>query len=188
MRLIPFTAAVFLLAVSTASAAFSQIVPANTAVMIRLNQAVSSQDAKRNQRVKASVADDVTVKGDVLIPKGAPAAVFVAQVQPGGDSSKPAVLMLRPDAVTVGGRAYPVTASYAGGKSTPIGTAKNPAVSGPVGTSVKAKASGQKSAASGGAAAGSADPDVITPKGVAEVSYPADAVLSFRLAAPLYLK
>lgn len=167
---------------------FAQTIPANTGVMVRLDQAVTSQNAKHNQRVKASVAKDVVINGDVLLPKGAPAAVFVASVHAGGDASKPAVLTLRLDAVTVGGRAYPISADYVGEKSVPVSVPKNQGVAGSVGTPVQGQATNRRSAASGGAAAGNANADIISSEGVAEVSYPADTVLSFRLLSPVHVK
>ncbi len=168
--------------------AFGQTVPENTDITIRLNQEISSQNAKPNQRVKASVAKDVVVSGDVLIPKGAPAAIFVSKVRAGDGSSKPAVLTLRLDAITVGGRAYPVSAGYVGEKSVPVKAPNNQGVAGSVGSPVKSQATSRRSAAAGGAAAGNANPDIITSEGIAEVSYPEDAVLSFRLSSPLRVK
>jgi hypothetical protein len=168
---------------------FAQTIPPNTDIMISLNQGISSKNVKRNQRVKACVAKDVVVDGDVLLPKGAPAAVYVAKVRPGGDSSKPAVLVLRLDAITVGGRAYPVSAHYAGEPPQPENdTPTNAGVTGAAGTPVKAKATDRRTAASGGAAAGNKNADSISSQGIADVYYPSNTVLSFRLKAPVQVK
>jgi len=187
MRRFSSAAIIFLFAL-LAAPLFAQTIPANTGVLVRLDQPVTSQNAKHNQRVKASVARDVVINGDVLLPKGAPAAVFVSSVRAGGDSSKPALLTLRLDAVTVGGRAYPVSADYVGEKSVPVSVPKNQGVAGSVGTPVKGPSTDGRSAASGGAAAGNPNPDIISPEGIAEVSYSADAVLSFRLLSPVHVK
>lgn len=181
-------AGIIFLATLLAAPLFAQTIPANTGVMVRLEQAVTSQNAKHNQRVKATVAKDVVINGDVLLPKGAPAAVFVSSVRAGGDSAKPALLTLRLDAVTVGGRAYPVSADYVGEKSVPVSVPKNQGVAGSVGTPVKGEATDSRSAASGGAAAGNANADIISSEGTAEVSYPVDTVLSFRLLSPVHVK
>jgi hypothetical protein len=183
-----FIAAIISLFAFMVTPVFAQTIPANTGILVRLEQVVSSQSAKHNQRVKASVAEDVVINGDVLLPKGAPAAVFVSSVRPGGDSSKPALLTLRLDAVTVGGRAYPVSADYVGEKSVPVSVPKNQGVAGSVGTPVKGQATDGRSAASGGAAAGHPNPDIISPQGVAEVSYPTDTVLNFRLLSAVHVK
>jgi len=187
MRRFSYAAIVFLFAF-VVTPVFAQTIPANTGVLVRLDQAVTSQNAKHNQRVKATVAKDVVINGDVLLPKGAPAAVFVSSVRAGGDSAKPALLTLRLDAVTVGGRAYPVSADYVGEKSVLVSMPRNQGVAGSVGTPVKGQATDGRSAASGGVAAGNPNPDIISPQGVAEVSYPADTVLSFRLLSPVHVK
>jgi|SRR5579859_2482697 len=102
-----------LIILSAAPLYAQKIVPAGTAVMIRLEQSVNSKTAA-NQKVKASVAQDVVIHGKILIPRGSPAAVYVTESAASGQSSTPAKLLLRLDAVTVGGRAYPVSASLAG--------------------------------------------------------------------------
>ncbi|HEU5412052.1 MAG TPA: hypothetical protein VFU57_13625 [Candidatus Acidoferrales bacterium] len=187
MRRLPFSISILLFAFLSIPA-FAQTIPANTNLLVRLDDSVSSQSAKRNQRVKASVAKDLTINGDVLVPKGAPAAVFVSSVHAGGDASKPAVLTLRLDAVTVGGRAYPISADHVGEKSVSVKPPKNQGVAGSVGTPVKGQATNQRTASSGGAAAGNANADIISSEGTAEVSYPADTVLSFRLLSPVHVK
>lgn len=97
-----------------APAALAQTIPANTTIAVQLTETVSSKKAVANQRIKAKIASDVVVNGDIVLPKGAMAAVYVEKVQCGGDSSKPASLWLRLDAIAVDGRAYPVTARNIG--------------------------------------------------------------------------
>lgn len=102
-----------LIILSAAPLYAQNVVPTGTAVMIRLEQTVNSKTAA-NEKVKASVAQDVVIHGKVLIPRGSPAAVYVTESAASGQSSTPAKLLLRLDAVTVGGRAYPVSANLAG--------------------------------------------------------------------------
>jgi hypothetical protein len=111
-----------LLALCAAPAAFAQTIPANTAIAVRLDQTISSRKAIANQRVKAQIASDIFVGGEIVLPKGAMAAVYVERVQPGGDSPTPAALWLRLDAIAVDGRAYPVTARNVG-EQLPLRTA-----------------------------------------------------------------
>lgn len=114
MQIPRFSRFLILFAFCLAPAALAQTIPANTAIAVRLDQTVSSKNATANHRVKAQIASDIVVNGDIVLPKGAMAAVYVEKVQPGGDSSKPAALWLRLDALAVDGRAYPVTARYVG--------------------------------------------------------------------------
>lgn len=173
------------------SPVLAQTIPSNTTIFVRLGQPVSSQSARENQRVKAGVAQNVTVKGHVLIPKGSLAAVFVEKVQPGDPSGKSAELLLRLDAITVGGRAYPVSALYASLKSVPNKAASpNAGVAGAraTGTPVKTKATGPRAAASTGTAAGSKGADSISEQIIPEVSFPSATVLTFRLTKPVQVK
>jgi hypothetical protein len=114
MQMPRFYRFLILFAFCAAPAAFAQTIPANTPIAVRLEQTVSSRKAIANHRVKAQIASDIVVNGDIVLPKGAMAAVYVESVQPGGDSSKPAALWLRLDAIAVDGRAYPVTARNVG--------------------------------------------------------------------------
>ncbi|MHB8525050.1 MAG: hypothetical protein ACYDD2_02685 [Candidatus Acidiferrales bacterium] len=103
----------FLIILSFAPVYAQTVVPVRTAIMVRLNQNISSKNATQNEKVKADVAQDVVIHGKILIPRGSPAAVYVAETVPSGKPT-PSKLYLRLDAVTVGGRAYPVSAYYAG--------------------------------------------------------------------------
>lgn len=118
-----------LVILSPASLYAQKIVPAGTAVMIRLEQSVNSKTAA-NQKVKATVAQDVVIHGKVLIPRGSPAAVYVTESAASRQSSTPPKLLLRLDAVTVGGRAYPVSASLAGDEGKPQQKSGDSAASG----------------------------------------------------------
>ena len=114
MRKLSAALNLFVLIILSVAPLYAQkVVPVRTAIMVRLNQTISSKNATLNEKVKAAVAQDVVIHGKILIPRGSPAAVYVAETVP---SSKPtpSKLYLRLDAITVGGRAYPVSAYYAG--------------------------------------------------------------------------
>ena len=157
-----------LIILSAAPLYAQKIVPAGTAVMISLEQSVNSKSAA-NQKVKASVAQDVVIHGKVLIPRGSPAAVYVTESAASGQSTTPEKLLLRLDAVTVGGRAYPVSANLAGDDGK---LQKNSGDS--------AAASGD---ASGGAAGAGADKAGAADK--KDISFEPATVLNFRLKASL---
>ncbi len=165
----------FLAALSPAFiTAHAQTIPANTAIEIRLDQTISSQDSKLNQRVKAELAKDVIVDGEILLPKGAKAAVYVEKVQPGGDSAKPASLWLRLDAIAADGRAYPVFAQLAGEQ---LAQADPPNADPP--TQIT-KTSEKKSSSAD-------DPDAASDP-PPEVTYASTTVLKFQLKSPLHLR
>ena len=144
-----------------------KIVPAGTALMIRLEQSVNSKTAA-NEKVKATVAQDVVIHGKVLVPRGSPAAVYVAESAASGQFATPAKLLLRLDAVTVGGRAYPVSANLAGDDGKPEQKSGDSAASG---------------AATGGAVGAGADKTAAADK--KDISFEPATVLNFRLKASL---
>lgn len=159
-----------LIILSAAPLYAQKIVPAGTAVMIRLEQSVNSKTAA-NEKVKATVAQDVVIHGKILIPRGSPAAVYVAQSASSAESSTPAKLLLRLDAVTVGGRAYPVSADLAGDDGKPQ------------------KNSGDSAAGAGGTSGGAmsfgADKTAAADK--KDISFEPATVFSFRLKTSLRL-
>lgn len=166
----------FLAAVSPAfMTAHAQTIPANTAIEIKLDQNISSQGSKLNQRVKAELANDIIVNGEILLPKGAKAAVYVEKVQAGGDSAKPAFLWLRLDAIAAHGRAYPVFAQLAGEQ---LAQADPPNADPP--------AQIEKTSEKKSTSAGANDPAASDPP--PEVTYASTTILKFQLKSPMHLR
>lgn len=163
MRIRRFSCFLILCAFCAAPAALAQIIPANTSIAVRLNQTVSSKKAAANQRVKAEIARDVVVNGEIVLPKGAMAAVYVESVHAGGDSSQPAELSLRLDAVAVDGRAYPVTARN-------VGAPPPASAAGAAGLETVSETTGQDPE----------DPD--------QVAFHSATVVSFQLESPVELR
>lgn len=166
IRAVPVLSALIIL--SAAPLYAQKIVPAGTAVMIRLEQSVNSKTAA-NEKVKATVAQDVVIHGKVLIPRGSPAAVYVTESAASGQSSTPAKLLLRLDAVTVGGRAYPVSANLAGDDGKPQQKSGD-SIAGAAGTS-------------GGVVGAAADKPAAADK--KDITFEPATVLNFRLKTSL---
>lgn len=164
MQIPRFSRFLILFAFCAAPAAFAQTIPANTTIAVRLDQTVSSRKATANQRIRAEIASDIVVDGEIVLPKGAMAAVYVETVQPGGDSIKPAALWLRLDAVAVDGRAYAVTARNVGVQLTTAGT----------GTSAKLESVSDATAQ---------DPDDAD-----QVTYHSAAIVNFELESAVQLR
>ncbi|MHB8753580.1 MAG: hypothetical protein ACYC92_01285 [Candidatus Acidiferrales bacterium] len=155
----------FLIILSVAPVYAQTVVPVRTAIMVRLNQNISSKNATQNEKVKADVAQDVVIHGRILIPRGSPAAVYVAETVPSGKPT-PSKLYLRLDAVTVGGRAYPVSAYYAGATR-------------------KSARKYSEAAAGGGAAGNKAGVADAAATGKEDVGFASATVLRFRLKSGL---
>lgn len=154
----------------------AQTIPANTPIPIKLDQTISSKKATVNQRIKAQVAKDVLVDGDIVLPKDAKAEIFVEKVQSGGDSAKPASLWLRLDAIAVNGRAYPVSAILVGQQFAPTSASTEP----PRGAEQLANVDENKNASAGGDSGANAGPT--------QIKFESATVLNFRLTSPLHMQ
>jgi len=89
-------------------------VPAGTAITVTIDQSISSKNAKAGEGVVATVAQDVTANGRVVIPKGSHAKLVVSSAQASGRLSTPAKLWLRLKSVEVHGKTYVIATSSTG--------------------------------------------------------------------------
>lgn len=156
---------------------FAQTIPANTSLPIKLDQTICSKNATVNQRVKAQLAQDVLVNGDIVLPKDAKVAMYVEKVQPGGDSTKPASLWLRVDAIAVHGRAYPVSALIVGQQLTP-----NSANADPPAAEEQLKDTSENKGAEFVSGNSEANP------GPPQIKFASATILNFRLTSPLRMQ
>lgn len=190
MRKLAAIPALATLLLSAAALHAQGTLPAGTAIPVILDQSVSSRDARSGEKVAASVAQDVTVGGKVVIPKGSPAAVYVATARASGRLSTPAKLYLRLDSVTVHGKAYSVSAHYAGGTGKSHKKRDIVAIGGgtAAGAVIGALAGGGKGAAIGagvGAGAGTAG---AAATGKKDITYSAETRLSFTLKSSVTIR
>jgi hypothetical protein len=162
-------------------------VPTGTAMTVTIDQSISSKNAKAGQGVVATIAQDVTANGKVVIPKGAHAKLVVTSVQASGRLSTPAKLWLRLKSVEVHGKTYTIATSSSG--KTMGGKGKRDAgfIGGGAGAGalIGGLAGGGKGALIGagvGAGAGTAG---AAATGKKEVEFPAETRLSFTTRAPV---
>ncbi len=165
----------------------SGTVPQGAKITVVTDQSVSSKTAKIGQTVSASVAQDVTAGGKVVIPKGSPVKLTVSGVQASGRLSTPAKLYLRLRTVTVGGKTYTIATSSAG--RTLGGKGKRDAgfIGGGAagGAVIGALAGGGKGAAIGAAAGAGAGTAGAAATGKKDIEYPAETRLIFTTRAPV---
>lgn len=181
---------VSLLALCLGIATFTQAatsIPTGTAITVTIDQSISSKSAQAGQGVVATVAQDVTANGKVVIPKGAHAKLVVTSVQASGRLSTPAKLWLRLKSVEVHGKTYTIATSSSG--RTMGGKGKRDAgfIGGGAGAGalIGGLAGGGKGALIGagvGAGAGTAG---AAATGKKEVEFPAETRLSFTTRAPV---
>ena len=160
-------------------------IPAGAKISVVTDQSVSSKTAKIGQTVSASVAQDVTSGGKVVIPKGSEVKLTVSSVQASGRLSTPAKLYLRIRTVTVGGKAYTIATSSAG--RTLGGKGKRDAgfIGGGAagGAIIGALAGGGKGAAIGAAAGAGAGTAGAAATGKKDIEFPAETRLAFTTRA-----
>ncbi len=156
-------------------------VPQGARIHVVTDQSVSSKTAKVGQTIPATVSEDVTAGGKVIIPKGSVAKLSVVSVQASGRLSTPAKLYLRLHTVTVKGKTYTFATSSAG--RTEKGKGKRDAgfIGGGAagGAAIGALAGGGKGAAIGAAAGAGAGTAGAAATGKKDIEYPAETRLVF---------
>jgi hypothetical protein len=169
------------------------IIPANTEVQVRTNDAIDSRTTDGGRTYSAEIYQDVIGEGgSVVIPRGSRAEMVIREMQEGGTVSSPK-LVLDLQNVEVNGQRYLVSTEDLS-QSSDAGIGKNRRTAEMVGGGaalggiIGAIAGGGKGAAIGaavGAAAGGTA-QVLT-KGD-RVRVPAETVLKFQLDQPMRLE
>lgn len=96
---------------STTTTADPGVVPYGTELDVRLEQALSSQTARVEDRFEATTVVDVRQNGRVLIPAGSRVRGVVTAVKNAGRVERKGELQLSFDQITVNGRNYPLRAT-----------------------------------------------------------------------------
>ena len=162
-------------------------VPTGAKITVTIDQSISSKDAKIGQGVVASVSQDVTAHGKVVIPKGSHAKLVVSSVQASGRLSTPAKLWLRLKSVEVHGKTYTIATNSAGRTMGGKGKRDAEFIGGGAGGGalIGALAGGGKGAAIGAAAGAGAGTAGAAATGKKEVEFPAETHLTFTTRAPV---
>jgi len=165
-------------------------IPAGTTLTVRLGQALGSKVSQAGQSFNATLAHDVAVGGQTIIPAGASAAGTVVNAQPLGRFKGGALLELQLISINVNGtdrgiQTAAVTQTEKGkGKRTAVGAGGGAAL----GAIVGALAGGGKGAAIGALAGGGAGTAGAAFTGNKEIVLPAESALSFKLSQPLQVQ
>jgi hypothetical protein len=169
-------------------AAHAQVnVPAGSAIVVTLDQSVSSKDARTGQKIDGTVAQDVVVDGKVAVPKGSRAQLSVADVQESGHLSTPAKLWLKIDSIEVKGHSYR-TATRWSGQTGPNHNERNVvAIGGGTGAGalIGGLAGGGKGALIGAAIGAGAGTAGAAATGKKDVTFPAESKLRFVTTKPV---
>lgn len=165
-------------------------VPAGAEISVRNEETIDSSHAAEGQIYAAEVTKDVRDSaGDVVIPRGANAAIVIKSASRGGHFRGASDLVMDLASVSVDGQQYQLTTSDLAERGH-NGVGKNKRTAefagggAAVGAIIGAIAGGGKGAAiGGGAGAGAGALTEILTKG--SIKVPVESVLTFRLEAPL---
>lgn len=167
-----------------------QVVPAGTTITVSLGSAIGSKLSQPGQSFNGSVAKDVVVGNDVVIPHGANVTGTVTDAKPLGRFKGGAELQVRLESVTLNGADVPVQSAVrtftakGKGKRTAIMTGGGAALGGIIG----GLAGGGKGAAIGALAGGGAGAGGSAFTGNKDIVLPAETVVSFELSQPLEVR
>jgi outer membrane lipoprotein SlyB len=166
------------------------IVPAGTAVTVSLGSALGSKLSQSGQTFTGTVAKDVLVGNEVVIPKGSTVSGTVTDAKALGKFKGGALLNIRLDSINLNGYDMPVQTAARSftekgkGKRTAVMTGGGAALGGIIG----ALAGGGKGAAIGAAAGAGAGAGGSAFTGNKEIVLPAESDVSFELAQELKLE
>jgi len=166
------------------------VVPAGTALTVRLAKELSSKTSNAGDSFTATVAEAVVIDGKTLIPKGTAVSGKVSEAVPQGRFKGEAALHLALDSITLNGHEQPIqTSSFteaAKGKGTR--TAEMIGGGAAAGALIGGLAGGGKGAAIGAIAGGGAGTAGAGLTGNKDIVLPAEAALSFKLEQALEIK
>lgn len=163
--------------------------PARTEIRIRLGQDLGSKISQPGDSFSASVADDVRVDGQVVIPRGARAEGTVIDAKPLGRFKGGALLSVRLERVHTKWGSYPVATSTVARAENGKGKRSAGFIGGGAGLGalIGGIAGGGKGAAIGLLAGGGAGTAGSAFTGNKQIVLPAETLLTFRLEHAVHI-
>ncbi|HEY6372369.1 MAG TPA: BON domain-containing protein [Candidatus Sulfotelmatobacter sp.] len=165
------------------------VVPAGTALTVKLGQALGSKTSQTGQTFLATLAQPVTVRGMAAIPAASTISGTVVSAKAKGKIKGEGELVLTLSNITVNGRTYAIRTATL--DSTVKGKGKRTAVATGGGAAggalIGGIAGGGKGAGIGALVGAGAGLIGGTLTGNKQIEYPAESALTFQLSAPLTL-
>jgi hypothetical protein len=165
------------------------VVPAGTALTIKLGQALGSKSSQSGQTFLATLAQPVSVKGKTALPAGSTASGTVVSAKAKGKFKGEGELVLALTSISIKGQTYSIQTGTL--DSTVKGKGKRTAVATGGGAAggalIGGIAGGGKGAGIGALVGAGAGLVGGTLTGNKQIEYPAESALTFTLSAPLTL-
>lgn len=163
------------------------VIPASTAIYVRLQQSLSSATAQPGQKFSATLDEPLVVENQTIAPKGAPVEGKVVSARESGRLHNSGYLRITLSSITLNGKDVPVQTNsmYVSGGSY---KKRNLAIIGGGaggGALIGALAGGGRGAAIGSIVGAGAGTGAAYATGRKEVGFAAERRLGFRLTQPL---
>jgi hypothetical protein len=161
-------------------------VPAGALLRMRINQTLTSAQAKPGDSFDGIVVNDVVAGGAVAIPRGAAVQGTVVDAKRSGALAGRGELSLQLTQVTLGGQSTPIV-SDVWGQATgdkAVHTVNRTVAGGVIGALVGAAAGGGRGAAIGAGVGGALGLGSAAASGSGQVYVPSEGLLTFHLAQP----
>lgn len=158
-------------------------IPAGTVVTVRTGQTLSSKTSQAGETFTATVAEPVSVGGNVVIPDGAKATGTVVTAHPLGRFKGGALLQVRLASIDINGQNVPVDSSSVARSEKGKGKRSATLIGGGAGLGaiIGGVAGGGKGALIGALAGGGAGTAGTAFTGNKEIEIPAEYALSFKI-------
>ena len=165
------------------------VVPAGTAINVRLAQDVNVDETTNGSTIKAIVDDPVLIGGEIAIPREARATIQVVNVQQSGKFKGADAIQMKLNSVAFGGKSHQLTTEYASvqGKGEGKKTTRKVAGGAGLGAIVGGIAGGGKGAAIG-AAIGGGTGAAVAAGGQEHLVLPAETRLQFKLSSAVNIE
>jgi hypothetical protein len=165
------------------------LVPAGTAINVRLTQNIDVDASQSGMTFKAIVDDPVMMGGQIVVPREATAVLQAVKVEQSGTMKGSDKISLKMNSIAFGGMSYPVVTSYVETKGKGEGRRTARKVGGGLGLGalVGGIAGGGEGAAIG-AAVGGITGAAVASGGEEHLKLPAETRLTFQLSAAVKVR